>query len=215
MVKAVFFDLWNTLVYCPTKEKVEEMVSALGLSGRIDYYGFIEELDRTVFVDSELEVEEALIGISRRYGADPSDTQLKAASDLWGSRLQGAEFFPDVKPALEELSKTYRLGVISNTDRSGAEYLKSKPIFKEFHVTVMSCYEGYAKPEKAIFEAAAHGIGVKPSDAWMVGDNPKDDVEGARKAGLNAILIDRLGRHKAGKGYHVIRSLTEIKEVIE
>ncbi|WP_231726932.1 HAD hydrolase-like protein [Sphingomonas sp. CCH18-B1] len=37
-----------------------------------------------------------------------------------------------------------------------------------------------------------HGVGVKASDAVMIGDNPQTDGEGAALAGIPAILI---GQH--------------------
>ncbi len=48
---------------------------------------------------------------------------------------------------------------------------------------------GAEKPNPAIF---SHSIEVADADvrtSWMVGDNPIADIQGARSAGLRAILI--------------------------
>jgi FMN phosphatase YigB (HAD superfamily) len=37
-------------------------------------------------------------------------------------------------------------------------------------------------------------LGVRASEAAMVGDTPADDVDGARALGIRAFLLDREGR---------------------
>jgi len=38
-------------------------------------------------------------------------------------------------------------------------------------------------------------LDVRPAEAAMVGDTVEDDVEGARAVGMQAVLLDRDGRH--------------------
>jgi len=52
-----------------------------------------------------------------------------------------------------------------------------------------------AKPDPAIFRAALSALGVAPSAALHAGVGPVADVEGARRAGLRAVLVDR-GDHR-------------------
>jgi FMN phosphatase YigB (HAD superfamily) len=49
--------------------------------------------------------------------------------------------------------------------------------------------EGYAKPDRQIFERAAHRCGTDLRDAWMVGDHPINDIEGARACGIGSVWI--------------------------
>jgi putative hydrolase of the HAD superfamily len=53
---------------------------------------------------------------------------------------------------------------------------------------------GYQKPHPAIFEHALDLLGVDSTEAVHVGDDPKADVVGARRAGIEPILVDRHGR---------------------
>lgn len=53
---------------------------------------------------------------------------------------------------------------------------------------VNSAVTGYEKPQPDAFAIARRAAG-DPSEIWMVGDNPKADVEGARAAGIPAILV--------------------------
>ena len=59
---------------------------------------------------------------------------------------------------------------------------------------VHSSRAGSAKPDPGIFSAALARLDVAPGEALHVGDEPVEDVLGARSAGLRAVLIDRAGR---------------------
>ena len=47
-----------------------------------------------------------------------------------------------------------------------------------------------------------------------VGDSLRDDVEGASKVGLRAILLDRQGQHE-GTGVEAIRTLEELFPLVK
>jgi putative hydrolase of the HAD superfamily len=56
---------------------------------------------------------------------------------------------------------------------------------------VISAEVGVRKPDPRIFEEALRRAGVAAGEAVHVGDLPEEDIEGARRAGLGAFLIDR------------------------
>jgi HAD superfamily hydrolase (TIGR01549 family) len=58
-------------------------------------------------------------------------------------------------------------------------------------VVVTAKDAGADKPEPKIFLAAIKKAGLPASETLYVGDQYERDVVGARKAGINAILIDR------------------------
>jgi putative hydrolase of the HAD superfamily len=49
------------------------------------------------------------------------------------------------------------------------------------------------KPDPAIFQAACRALNVAPQEAVYIGDDPWLDVDGAQKAGLQAVWINRIG----------------------
>jgi putative hydrolase of the HAD superfamily len=71
-----------------------------------------------------------------------------------------------------------------------------------------SAEEGVAKPAPALFLRALARLG-DPDPAAVVhcGDDLRADVEGARAAGLQAVLVDREGGAGAPAGVRVVRSL--------
>lgn len=208
MPKAIFFDLWNTLLYCPTRERVESIIGVLGLEGRADYRSVIGEMDETVFIDAGYPPQEMFRGLCGKHGVECTGKAASEAAKVWAGRLEEAAYFPDTEAGLGMLGD-YKLAIVSNTDAAGAEYVRKRGIDGWFDLVVMSCYVGCAKPDPRIYGIAADELGVKPWDCWMVGDSLQSDVEGARKAGLNAILLARDGR-KGAKGVMKVKSLEEV-----
>lgn len=60
-------------------------------------------------------------------------------------------------------------------------------------IVISSAIVGNEKPHPAIF-AFARELSGNPKEVWMVGDNPQSDVEGARVAGIPAILVQHTDR---------------------
>ncbi|MCR9202904.1 MAG: HAD family hydrolase [Planctomycetaceae bacterium] len=56
---------------------------------------------------------------------------------------------------------------------------------------IVSSLVGYRKPAGEFFDAVAAVLNLPPEEILMVGDDPTNDVQGARAAGLQAVLIDR------------------------
>jgi putative hydrolase of the HAD superfamily len=118
--------------------------------------------------------------------------------------------FPDARPALEALrSGGLRLVVVSNWDCSLPTVLDRIGLAPLLDGVVASAVAGARKPSPAIFEWALSMAGVSAADAIHVGDSVADDVEGARAACIEPVLLRRDGG--AGPaGVRAIRSLTEL-----
>lgn len=100
------------------------------------------------------------------------------------------ELFGDVLPALDRLAARYRLLALSN----GNADLAAIGIAARFEVAVSAREAGAAKPHPRIFELMLERAALAPAEVVYVGDDPQADVEGARRAGLHAVWVDRLGR---------------------
>ena len=103
--------------------------------------------------------------------------------------------FPDVIPALDAMQAAgLRLAVVSNWGWYAPELLQTLELARHFEVLSISARVGYQKPHRAIFEHALELLGVGPDVAIHVGDDPMADVIGARRAGIEPVLVDRHGR---------------------
>jgi putative hydrolase of the HAD superfamily len=136
------------------------------------------------------------------------------AEALTGALLAALRFraYPDAEPALRSLRRAgLRLVVVSNWDVSLRDRLEETGLAPLVDGAVASAGFGRAKPDPAIFARALELAGVPAAAALHVGDSPVEDVEGARAAGLRAVLVVRDGSAGAvPAGVPVIRSLTEL-----
>jgi putative hydrolase of the HAD superfamily len=117
------------------------------------------------------------------------------------------EVYPDVVPALEALRRRdLVVGLVTNFDRRVFALVEALGLAPYLDSITIPATAGAAKPERAIFEHALSTHGLHPDQAIQVGDSLTEDVEGARAAGLRAVLLDRKGR--AGPG--AVRTLAEL-----
>jgi putative hydrolase of the HAD superfamily len=125
------------------------------------------------------------------------------------------EVYADVVPALASLRALgCSLGVVSNFDSRVVRILDGLALLPWFLSVTLSSEVGVTKPRPAIFARALARHGVEPAEALHVGDSPAEDAEGARAAGLAAVLIDRAGRHAERPGVARIDSLTALRGMI-
>ena len=127
------------------------------------------------------------------------------------------ELYDDVAPVLREIAGTgTRIGLISNSHRCLASFQSHFELQGLISATVSSSEHGFMKPHPSIFAAALRLVDVKAREAVMVGDSLKQDVEGALRAGMRAVLLQRGEAAPVRReDVPVIRSLTELPELIE
>ena len=154
MSEAVFFDLWNTLLECPTRGKIEEVVKLLGLEEKTDYHSVLESMYETLFVDPAYGEERFFRELCGTHGRICSEEEVRAAAVVWDSRLGESRFFPETEMILQDLRRDYELGLISNIDACGAEYARANFLKDYFNAVVMSCDVGRVKPDPMMYEIA-------------------------------------------------------------
>lgn len=148
-----------------------------------------------------------LATVLRRLGHDaPAEPLLE---ELWQHFEEPAAWrvFPDVPAALAALRRNgLRLAVVSNWDSRLPRLLERLGLADSFDTLVVSALEGMEKPNPEIFARAAARLGVAPGRAVHAGDSPRDDCDGALAAGLEAVLVDRVGT-RAGACRHRVADL--------
>jgi putative hydrolase of the HAD superfamily len=103
--------------------------------------------------------------------------------------------YPGTGSVLEVLrQRGYRLGIVSNFDERLDRVLEELSIRNHFSAVVIPPRAGQAKPDPRIFLEAATLLDTLPAETLMVGDDPVLDVEGARSAGMQAVLVDQNAR---------------------
>ena len=129
-----------------------------------------------------------------------------AAAELFDRFAQAAawEVAPGTRGMLADLRRRgLRLAVISNWDQRLPLLLERLELADHFDTFAISAIVGAEKPHPRIFETALAALGVAAEHALHVGDSRRDDVEGARGVGMQALLLS-----PAGDGD--LRSLAEL-----
>ncbi len=147
-------------------------------------------------------------------GALPASGRLAAVSGeaLTEALLAALRFraFADAQPALiAARERRQKVVVVSNWDVSLTEVLDRIGLARLVDGVVISAVIGVRKPSPGIFEAALRLAGAAPGQAVHVGDSVDEDVDGARAAGIEAVLLRRDGS-RGPDGVATIRSLTEL-----
>lgn len=80
-----------------------------------------------------------------------------------------------------------KVAVVSNWDLRLRITLEGLGVLRWIDAAVISAEVGVEKPFPGIFQRACERLGVEPAAALHVGDDPYDDVAGARAAGCAAL----------------------------
>jgi putative hydrolase of the HAD superfamily len=124
------------------------------------------------------------------------------------------KLYPETEAVLRQLkAQGLELGIISNFDSRLFPVLRGLGIEQFFDTITISSLSQAAKPAPKIFHLALEKHAVDPEDAVHVGDSLKEDVEGATKAGLTSVLIDR-SEVEVAPGIHRIRSLDQLQSLL-
>ena len=95
--------------------------------------------------------------------------------------------YDEVSEILPRLSQRVRLGSLTN----GAADLVTIGLAHHFEISVAAHQLGTIKPDPALFHAACDALQLPPAQVAYIGDDLRLDVEGAQKAGLTGIWINR------------------------
>jgi len=131
---------------------------------------------------------------------------------------QHFELYDDVPQVFRILADAgIRIGLISNTQRCLTTFQSHFELDGLVSATVSSFEHGRMKPHPSIFEEALMRLGASAAEAIMVGDSVRQDVEGALRAGMRAILLHR-GEHPPDRarelGVPIIKSLLELPPLL-
>lgn len=200
MVRAVVFDLWQTLAVWP-EENTAELRRAwselVGVPGeRLEE----EWLDRDLYRLREAgPIAPAIAALHERLGIDAD------ARAILPRRLElTREALVPVAGAVSTLQELRRRGIatglISNCTEEVPLVWDETPFSGLFDAAVFSATSGLLKPDPRIYEHACEGLGVDPRHTLFVGDGANDELRGAERVGMTPVLADLDGEGPAWDG---------------
>lgn len=216
-IKAVTFDLWDTLVYDDSDEPKRK---AQGLRSKYDErrhviwqaLNDVEPISHDEVVQAfnvseaafnnvwkqhsvtwlvEERVDVILNGLGRSLPSDVRDQVIhdlgRMEADIPPEAIEGA------RDALADLSQRYVLSIVSDTIVTPGtglrEVLEKNGLREFFKGFAFSDEVGYSKPHASMFESAASQLGVAVDEMVHIGDRDHNDVKGPHALGMKAILF--------------------------
>lgn len=206
MIKAVFFDVGNTLLY-PYPNVGEVMSRVLARFGYdipgdtlesnmihfYEYYGKVYEQDSGLWSEHERQREMWIEGYSmlcRRVGIEGDTRAIAQEIYIEFDRPECWKLFDGVPETFQEIKRRgYKIGLISNWGAGLGELMEGLGLGILIDAVIASAEVGTHKPEAKIFFLALEALGVEPAEAMHVGDHVVADIEGAGRLGITPVLI--------------------------
>jgi putative hydrolase of the HAD superfamily len=231
VIKAVFFDLYQTLVhYQPSQEELEsDALKKLGIEisaadlrrPMLTANEFIyQQIAKRPLSQRSREETMALYSEYQRIVLKEAGlaAEEKTVLRLLGMMQQAKMdlvLFDDVMPALGDLKKrNLKLGLISNIEQNMTATLDKLGLSAKLDFVVTSQDAGFTKPQPQIFQYALKQSGVKSAEAVYVGDQYQVDIVGAKGAGIKGILLDRDDYYQEKLDCPKIKSLNELTQFL-
>ncbi len=159
-----------------------------------------------VYMEARFEIIASQLGM-------PINKAKETANRVRGQVLRSERYnvFPDALHTLDAAkAKGWRSYVLSNNYPELEETAKSLGLTNKFEGFVVSSLVGYEKPRREIFDAALCMAGY-PQTAFMIGDNPKSDIDGGNSVGLTTILVHKAHYRAAN---HCLKDLADLIEIL-
>lgn len=123
--------------------------------------------------------------------------------------------FDDVLPCLDALEAAgVRCAVLSNWDSRLPRLIARMGLDPRFEFVLTSAESGWRKPHPGAFQVALGKLGAPLDRVLHVGDSHRDDVTGARAAGITPVWLDRKGRGHEDAPPHTINSLAALPALV-
>jgi putative hydrolase of the HAD superfamily len=233
MIKAVFFDWFNTLArFEPSRQELYSQAFrkfGIELSPKdvirgiltADRYYFEETTKSPVEKRSPQEQMEVYVhypkAILDEAGVNaPQELPLKILQTV-AEKFKGSTFalFDDVLSTLETLKQQKLiLGLLTNATKDMISVHHRLGLESYLNFVVTSEEAGANKPNPLIFLAALDQARVNTTEAVYIGDQYEVDVVGARGVGITPILIDRYDAYPEVSDCPRIHSLTELDKYL-
>ena len=189
-IKSVIFDWGGVLIDDPRPGLLRYCAGAFGVSQ--DDYTPVHDSFLDEFHTGAISEQMFWQGISAELGKPAPEIR-----SLWYEAFKAA-YVP--KPEVFSLAtllhdKGYKTALLSNTELPAVGFFHEQN-YNMLDVLVFSCVEGIAKPEREIYDITLNRLGSKAQQTVFTDDRP-DYIQGAREAGLNAILFESTDQLKS------------------
>ncbi len=228
--QAVIFDLYGTLIDKLSlrgyKEDLRRMASALSIA-QDDFIRLWFDTQNERGLGIFQSHEDNIKYICNKLGWKAGDAQIEhAVQTYFKYTADSVKLRPHAIEVLTILkSDSYKTGLITDCTASITRIFKDIALAPLIDAAIFSCSVGMLKPDPRIYRLAVEQLAVKPEECLYIGDGDDNELTGALKVGIHAVLIrnpdeDRNDVHhtdweaEAWQG-PVITSLQEVMNLVK
>jgi putative hydrolase of the HAD superfamily len=188
VTRAVVFDLWDTLVdFDPVAGRAFQDQVAARLGRDPDEFAALWVEGRSERESGTLRDYLLGIGAPEDYVDDVVALRRDSTRSLLAPRAGAIETLAELR------ARGYGVGLITVCSEDVPDVWDETPFADLFDATVFSCSVGLRKPDPRIYRLACDQLGVEPDEAIFVGDGANDELAGAERVGMHAVLVHRRG----------------------
>lgn len=211
-IGAIFFDAGNTLVF-PQFEKLVDRMGSLGYPVSAEDFFKAERIGKQSLDEwlwPQIRIHQFpqnadhyywtayLRGLMQIAGV-PLEQRPEVAGEIAKVFMQ-IETWSDVPEGTSETlaalrTNGYKLGVISNSLGKMRQQLQRVGLASHFDFILDSAIVGVEKPDPRIFAMALDHAAIDAGETVFIGDLHSTDVGGSGAAGIQGILLDRVGAY--------------------
>ena len=236
-IKAIIFDLGNTLLYFDgdldeiRKAAARALLQSLRCSGvnlsdefdvafleRLNFYHQKREYDQIEY-PARFILHELLLSWSNIRL--PEEVLRKALGEHYSISQKYWKSVSDMEYVLDTLNKwNYKLGIISNaSDDADVQVLVDNAGIRDhFDIILTSAKAGVRKPNPYVFQMVLDRWGLTGKRVAMVGDTLSADIMGSKKIGMLSIWVTKHADMSVGSGNNLGMKpdfvISEIKELL-
>ena len=205
MIKALIFDFGQTLVdsadafRAAEKEAKEKLFIYLN-SGRGEFAWDLflpryRSVRKEFHQRSNFSRQSIWQAVCQAFDHEPDPGRFeKWEKKYWSTVGSRTRPFPETMSALEELSRQYRLALVTNTQGQKSAANHRLALFPQlerfFEVIIVAGESGVPpKPHNEPFRFCLEQLGILPGEAVFIGDDWRIDIRGARDAGIHPVWL--------------------------
>lgn len=194
-IKAVIFDIGRVLVRVDVSRSMQSLAQSVSLSPQEIWTAIEKDPRWHDWQEGRISPRDWHLHLSKRLGGSLTFEQF---SEAWNRALDPAPIQDN--SLFESLRKSFRLGLLSNTDPIHVAQLEATFDFFRFFpkpARTYSCVVGASKPSPLIFRDALKSLRVRAEESVFV-DDVEAYVSAARSLGMHGIHYQSPDQLRAG-----------------
>lgn len=183
-MKAVIFDLYDTLIYFNVKmQSYRKLFIDLNVDGKLE----LEKAKNIALTENFINLDELVNRLSPE-----ASINIQIYEDMIENEVKSVKLYQETLSVLKRLKdRGLKLGLISNSAFSYKTPFYDLGLDLYFDTTLFSFEAGMKKPNLEIYKLILQKLDVLPEQCIMIGDKIVEDVEAPQQIGIRSLLCDR------------------------